>query len=334
MRLGWADSVVDLLEEVRRRVLVVTGAESRARLVSLVFDQLPARQLLIDALVHGLGQAALGLWPDWPRGYEPAIDGRQLAQDSGPGFLRGTLCAAWLEAAEVQCRRGQVPLPPGYSQTVQVSQLGRVLGPEHLWIVLVVAENDQPAGSWLALARGAEWLGRCSGARVLVLVPTASARLPELDGINFEPFTWPVPPAETAVAVLEAKPFPTAENHPVGIWPIVGRPHPLSPGEQRLAQRLEVDPDLSGLFLHNVRVKTRFETFYLVDLLWPEGRLVVEVDGYEHHSSRLAFASDRHRDYELSASGFRVLRLTHHEVLWSIDQSVAKIRNLVLLCRD
>ncbi len=45
-----------------------------------------------------------------------------------------------------------------------------------------------------------------------------------------------------------------------------------------------------------------------------EGRVVVELDGFEFHSSREAFGNDRRRDRALEALGFRVFRFTYDEV--------------------
>ena len=53
---------------------------------------------------------------------------------------------------------------------------------------------------------------------------------------------------------------------------------------------------------------------YEVDFLWRLQRLVVEVDGFEFHSSRTEFESDRLRDAELQASGFRVIRVTWQQL--------------------
>jgi very-short-patch-repair endonuclease len=41
---------------------------------------------------------------------------------------------------------------------------------------------------------------------------------------------------------------------------------------------------------------------------------VVEVDGFEYHSSRSAFERDRRRDAALAASGFRVIRVTWRQL--------------------
>jgi very-short-patch-repair endonuclease len=52
-----------------------------------------------------------------------------------------------------------------------------------------------------------------------------------------------------------------------------------------------------------------------VDFLWPEHKLIVEVDGYAYHSSREAFERDRRRDARLVAAGHRVIRLSYGQVL-------------------
>lgn len=51
-----------------------------------------------------------------------------------------------------------------------------------------------------------------------------------------------------------------------------------------------------------------------VDALWPDLKLVVEVDGYEFHGDRDAFENDRARDAMLVAHGYRVLRFTARQL--------------------
>lgn len=60
---------------------------------------------------------------------------------------------------------------------------------------------------------------------------------------------------------------------------------------------------------------------FVVDFLWPESRLIVEVDGYEYHRARASFESDRARDAELTLQGYRVVRFTYRQV----DEQPAKI---------
>jgi very-short-patch-repair endonuclease len=85
----------------------------------------------------------------------------------------------------------------------------------------------------------------------------------------------------------------------------------LSPAEptrselERLFRRLCRITDLPAPQV-NVLVKG-----YEVDALWPEHRLVVEMDGWEFHKTRAAFERDRARDAALLVAGYRVVRVTY-----------------------
>jgi very-short-patch-repair endonuclease len=62
-----------------------------------------------------------------------------------------------------------------------------------------------------------------------------------------------------------------------------------------------------------------------VDFLWREQALVVEVDGFRFHSSRIAFERDRLRDAELGARGFRVIRVTWRQLSDRPEALIARI---------
>jgi very-short-patch-repair endonuclease len=53
---------------------------------------------------------------------------------------------------------------------------------------------------------------------------------------------------------------------------------------------------------------------YEVDFLWPEQRLIVEVDGWDSHRSRSAFEEDRARDARLAVLGYEVVRFTWRQL--------------------
>ena len=76
------------------------------------------------------------------------------------------------------------------------------------------------------------------------------------------------------------------------------------------------------------RVNVRVGGF-LVDFVWPENRLIVEVDGYEFHRARAAFEADRARDAELVTQGYRVLRFTYRQVTGRPAVVASRIRELV-----
>jgi very-short-patch-repair endonuclease len=54
---------------------------------------------------------------------------------------------------------------------------------------------------------------------------------------------------------------------------------------------------------------------FVVDFLWPEQRLVVEIDGWQDHGTRSAFERDRERDVVLAQCGLRVVRFTWRQVV-------------------
>jgi very-short-patch-repair endonuclease len=53
---------------------------------------------------------------------------------------------------------------------------------------------------------------------------------------------------------------------------------------------------------------------YEVDFFWPEQKVIVEVDGYQFHSTRRAFEHDRRKDADLRAAGFTVLRVSAEQL--------------------
>jgi very-short-patch-repair endonuclease len=53
---------------------------------------------------------------------------------------------------------------------------------------------------------------------------------------------------------------------------------------------------------------------YLVDFVWRDRKLIVEVDGYAYHRSPQQFESDRERDVNLGTSGWTTRRFTWRQV--------------------
>ena len=51
-----------------------------------------------------------------------------------------------------------------------------------------------------------------------------------------------------------------------------------------------------------------------VDFHWPQQRLIVETDGAASHLTRRAFEHDRARDAQLTAAGYRVIRITWRQL--------------------
>jgi very-short-patch-repair endonuclease len=67
----------------------------------------------------------------------------------------------------------------------------------------------------------------------------------------------------------------------------------------------------------------------LVDVVWPEQRLIVEVDGWRWHSGRKAFGNDRRRDRKLVRAHWRVARFTDDQVQFEEDGVAAELSELL-----
>jgi len=63
-----------------------------------------------------------------------------------------------------------------------------------------------------------------------------------------------------------------------------------------------------------------------VDLLWPEERVVVELDGWDFHRFRRQFEDDRRKSVELLAMGYAVLRFTWRQTADQPEWVVAHVR--------
>jgi very-short-patch-repair endonuclease len=65
---------------------------------------------------------------------------------------------------------------------------------------------------------------------------------------------------------------------------------------------------------------------FIVDLLAPEIRLIVEIDGAYHRDRSHA---DARRDRALARAGYRVLRLDAELVLHDLEAAVARVRQAI-----
>lgn len=70
-----------------------------------------------------------------------------------------------------------------------------------------------------------------------------------------------------------------------------------------------------------------------VDMLWPEQRLVVELDGHAYHRTRAAFERDRVRDAALQQADHRVLRVTDRRLGTQPAVVAATVQSLLDLGR-
>jgi very-short-patch-repair endonuclease len=309
------------------RSALVTAETAPDRRVCAVFplDVFAPAEAVAERSAAALGTSVLAAFPYWYRSGSLAgtrLNGSGSALlDAKLSALRGTLpelSAVWARRAAALALSGRPPLVPDLPLAVGLRQLVLALNAGAVTLVPALARPPDAAEA-PALAFALQWLARSSGAAVVALLPgQAAVGLERLD------CAW--------LAVTD--PPPGADGPSVS-WtgPVEGHPQWNSQAEQRMAAALALDECLAPLFAFNQTVMTCRGGHPRVDLLWREGRLVVEIDGYPDHTTRIAFRQDRQRDYELAISGYLVLRLTADEVLNDLQMSLDKLRDAVMFRR-
>ena len=68
---------------------------------------------------------------------------------------------------------------------------------------------------------------------------------------------------------------------------------------------------------------------FQVDCLWPEARLVGELDGFQSHGTKRAMRTDRKRDRRLVAAHYRVVRVVSDQLASEPLQIAADLRSLL-----
>ena len=321
----------DIHESIARIELADRNWFNSTQLIVRQWTVLPAQTVVIDDLIASFASVALSVWPSW-YGMDTTFHQSESASldiailnHFAVEFLKRTkkeICTPWLRVAVKHCQQQNLPIPKQFSSSVQINQLAVAIQPQRLISVLILTQLDPNPPYLLGFAKAATWLARVTNGGVAVVLPEALANYQELDSILYEAFN-DIPTEQSqskATYVEESK---------LTVWPIQGKPHPHSPGEQLLAEKLSMDKELAALFHFNQKVHTIHTSTYLVDLLWPEGKVVIEVDGYRHHGNRSGFQSDRHRDYELLISDYIVLRLPHADVINDVEICIEKIRDVV-----
>lgn len=322
-----------------------TGLGDRPLVVQL-WHQLPQPNQLTADVLQTLAEAAYGLWPGWYGWQGPFLEGGDAASAETILLNRfkcldlkkksQDICLPWLKQVVQVCQARKVPLLSEFSRALQLSQLLLAIAPGRATIAIVVADPNPANHQLLGLAQSVRWIADKTQASIALMLSNQLATAPELDSILYGQVSLSAVPSagdtETLVnlqkiAEPEERGEPEEAKHV--LIPVVGRPHPFSPGEKLLAERLAKDAELGPLFQFNQAVRTVYNSTYLIDLLWAGGQVVIEVDGYRYHSNKFAFSRDRHRDYELLLSGYVVLRLPHDEVVSDVEITVEKIRNVV-----
>jgi very-short-patch-repair endonuclease len=308
------------------------GRDDRLALFVPLMPATSAEQI-VEQVADVLAETALRMWPVWftdadfgdcrddALGREAArIMVRRIANET-PAVLR-----PWAETAVKSALGGRKPPISGTVTAVEIAQLCLVVNRAGLILIIDIDRVRAPVA---ALIHALEWVSQNARAAVVTLFAEFPANTPPLERI----LHGAVRIAREADGVTPEALDDEANAEQPWLAPVRGIPHPLSETEQRLAKALAGDRELASLFGFNQFVETVHGHRPKVDLVWAAGRVVVELDGYADHGTRRAFMHDRHRDYELTLTGYTVLRLANDEIAQDIEKAIEKIRDIVKLCR-
>jgi hypothetical protein len=73
---------------------------------------------------------------------------------------------------------------------------------------------------------------------------------------------------------------------------------------------------------------------YEVDVLYPEARLIVEVDSHQFHSDRQTFESDRNRDVDFLAAGIATVRITDERMNQHPEREASRLNKILAARRN
>jgi very-short-patch-repair endonuclease len=318
------------------------GDETSARpVVFMNISGTRRTEAMIDRAITHLASVAGDLWPLWFGGE----DFSQLGDDalshmylpirlSALASRRPELSTGWAAAAIKQILRGRMPRVPAAAPETEWQQLCHAISPAGL-IVIVPLEAPSPDQGWPCV-HALEWLAAKGNVAMTVVCRDLPPRAPPFDRLLYGACVMTGPEGEPAQSGIPSRDDrdedrPADPDRPeIVLPPVFGRPHPLSPIEQRLSRMINADAELAPKFIFNARVSDVSLKSPRVDLLWTEGRLVIEFDGAEHRGRR-AYREDRHRDYELMCAGYLVLRITNDEIIEDHARAIEKIRSVVRL---
>jgi very-short-patch-repair endonuclease len=267
-------------------------------------------EAILHHLLDDLADLALGCWPRW---YGPdcqAPDGllRQAAVDP-------SVSTPWLRAAAKRAAAGYRPRFRRAAKSIEFVQLMRAIVPADPVLVAAIDPTDPSRAA--PMIQVLEWCA-AHGASVVATFPSQPAFVAPYDRVLYGAVevVQPIEPLQARFVVPSA------------------RAHHASAIEQRVEAALRRDPELAPLFSCNETVAIHgYGTPPRVDLLWRDGRVVVELDGPEHQDYP-KFANDRHRDYELLVAGYIVLRITNDQIATDLQAAIEKIRAVVRFRRS
>lgn len=278
-------------------------------------DEAVSSAQVIDALVVGLEKTTYDLYPAWLPGAEVSpgrgtidrLAARALASELASGSEHYRPYVTDLATNAVAAQSGTDPrtLADKYSTATRIAGTIRVLASSFDRDRVVIAwysSNPLPIEQQQFVATACDWLASYVGVWLLDSLAGELDRFATMSACA--PQAAQAEPHDEFPWVLRTVTFP----------PVSGRPHPSSNAEQRLESHLTQRAWASDRRWNHLVPTGDLEPYVRADLVWPEARLVVEIDGADHRTA-VKYADDRRRDVALQLAGYLVVRFTNEQVL-------------------
>jgi very-short-patch-repair endonuclease len=306
-------------------------------IVFLSLSKLVSAEMLVSTAIDQIAGVASELWPFWYGGEDFSESGdnalSQMYLHTKLAALSSRLPAlsvGWAESAIWQLMRARSPRVRRAAPEEEWSQLCYATSPTGL--IIIATLDEMAPRRVMPLVHALEWLAAKADVAIGILCRNLPSHEAPFDRLLFRAHLVIASTAHSGrdenacgetQQPLELRQWPSVD---LVLPPVYGRPHPQSPIEQRLFKMIADDAELAPKFIFNMRVEDVSLKSPTVDLLWPEGRLVIEFDGAEHRSQR-TYREDRHRDFELVCAGYLVLRIANDEILEDFAKTIEKIRS-------
>ena len=314
-----------------------TSERDPLRVVALTWREVPPLANELGLLVNALARATTEFFPalyGTRQNDDPGRWSKTTVEQEAHAILRtvdevdGAACRRILGA----CHAGQVPSLGKLQRAEQARQFSLAIEPKRLTVLVAVLEAPTTAESLRSLAQGTEWLAGNTKSRVVLVLPTELSGSGELDHVTYGACLHADAPKVEGSVKRDAVPPSGNDVSPhepmIAVSPIIGQPAKHSAAERALHASLVSDAWLRPFFAYNQCVETSSGSTPRVDLVWEQGKLVIEIDGRDHLRFQ-KFTSDRARDYELWLSGYSVIRFTDSQVIESPLAVVERIRAAV-----
>jgi very-short-patch-repair endonuclease len=278
---------------------------------------------IVDDVVDQLSAAARDLFPAWLPGGEVASSTTDFERRTVRLLARSLASVSahygpFLEALAEDALSG-LATSSRFPPAIRLVGLARVLSAAYRCeSVVVMLEGRRVSNAVDGIGAAAAWLADHGGIGVWLVGA-------ELAGVDRFPATAPHLPD----FVDRLAPTPAVAPHRPDYPAVAGLPHPRSTAEQRLEERLATCAWARGRVWNQVHQSNSLTPPIRVDLLFPDARCAVEIDGPDHRGV-LKYADDRRRDNTLTLDGYAVLRFTNDDVHDDVARVLATIERLLI----